>query len=349
MHRNLRRGLCSLAFTVLAALPGVASADVPPLLTQQGRLFDAAGEPATGMQDMQIAVYSAASGGTPLWTEVVAVQLDDGFFSIELGSATAFPADLWENSELYLGITVGNDPEMTPRAEIRSVPYALRAGDVTGDIHPTSVVVNGVTVIDESGAWVGNPTGLTGPVGPPGADGQIGPTGPAGPQGATGSQGPSGPPGATGPTGPAGPQGPMGATGATGSQGATGPQGPTGPAGTFTPPTVSQAIFGSGPIQHFAGNGIVLEALDSDTLQLRVTAADFYAFSFVGPNTCGANSANQGQTFTSATSVGQTLTGDICGQGSATIVTAWRFNGTNAMTWRCWRATSNHNVCQKLF
>jgi hypothetical protein len=378
MHRNLRRGLCTLAFAAVAAVSGAASAAVPQLLTQQGRLYNGAGAPVNGKQSMQFALYSTPSGGTPIWTEVMDVQIDDGYFSVELGGGAAFPADLFEEPVLYLGVTVGNDAEMSPRAEVRSVPYALRAGDVTGVIHPTSVVINGTTVIDQNGAWVGSSAGIvgpTGPQGPTGADGAVGPTGPAGltgPQGAQGPQGVAGPAGPTGPQGPiglTGPQGAQGVAGPTGAIGPTGPTGPTGPAGpqgvagpqgaqgiqgppgagSFTPLAVSNAIFGNGPIQHFAGNGIVLEAVDADTLQLRVTAADYYTFSFVGPTSCAANSASQSQAFRNATSVGQTLASDICNEGSATIVTAWKFNGTNAMMWRCWRATGNHNVCQKIF
>ena len=46
-----------------------------------------------------------------------------------------------------------------------------------------SISINGQKVIDETGNWVGNPTGL------------LGPPGPAGPQGDQGIQGPPGPAG----------------------------------------------------------------------------------------------------------------------------------------------------------
>ena len=52
-------------------------------------------------------------------------MLDNGAFSVQLGSVTAFPSSLWTGQALYLGVTVGNDPEMTPREQITSVPYAL--------------------------------------------------------------------------------------------------------------------------------------------------------------------------------------------------------------------------------
>ncbi|HJP19090.1 MAG: hypothetical protein CMD96_03515 [Gammaproteobacteria bacterium] len=62
-----------------------------------------------------------------------------------------------------------------------SLPAAML--DVAGD-----VAINGTTVIDSNGQWVGDPTGLQGPAGP--AGGPEGPAGPAGPQGPEGPQGP---------------------------------------------------------------------------------------------------------------------------------------------------------------
>src|SRR3990167_2827663 len=59
--------------------------------------------------------------------------------------------------------------------------------------------INGMTVIDSTGKWVGDPTGLQGPQGPIGDTGATGPTGP------TGATGPTGPTGTTGPQGPPGP------------------------------------------------------------------------------------------------------------------------------------------------
>src|SRR6185312_14706689 len=98
-------------------------------------------------------------------------------FSAILGEATAIPPSIFDGSPRYLGVTVGNDSEMQPRQAIFSVPYAMIAGNVNGDITPTSVSINGATVIDTKGNWVGPSSGL------------IGATGPAGPQGATGASG----------------------------------------------------------------------------------------------------------------------------------------------------------------
>src|SRR5439155_18765986 len=112
--------------------------------------------------------------------------------------ATAIPASVFDGSPRYLGVTVGTDPEMTPRQAIFAVPYAMIAGNVNGDITPTSVAVNGGTVIDNQGHWVGSNSGLVGPTGPAGAPGA---TGAAGAPGATGAPGAIGATGAAGATG----------------------------------------------------------------------------------------------------------------------------------------------------
>ena len=97
-----------------------------------------------------------------------------------------------------------------------------------------SVAVNGSTIINSSGEWIGSNSGIQGPTGPTGAQGAGGPTGAqgaGGPTGAQGAGGPTGAQGAGGPTGAQGAGGPQGPGGPTGAQGAGGPQGPGGPTG----------------------------------------------------------------------------------------------------------------------
>lgn len=115
--------VCCLASLLV---PAYASAAVPQTLTQQGRLLNMDGTPVAGPVRMIFALYSSTTDTTPIWTETQSnVMLDNGAFSVQLGSVTAFPSNVWTGGTLYLGVTVGNDPEMTPREEITSVPYAL--------------------------------------------------------------------------------------------------------------------------------------------------------------------------------------------------------------------------------
>lgn len=262
--------------SLLAALvmPPVAEA-APRFLAQQGRLLDVSGRPISGMIKMRFALYAQPTEGEPFWIETQEVPVEDGYFHVVLGSKTALEPALFDGLPVHLGISVQEDPEMRPREEIVSVPYALFAGDVRGHINPSGVSINGTQVIDHEGNWVGPGSGLMGPSGESvaatplpaghatcahggvqfsvggqttyacngtpgtaGPAGAAGPQGPAGPQGVAGPAGPAGPMGPAGPQGAAGPQGSAGltgATGATGPQGLQGPQGPPGPQGATGP------------------------------------------------------------------------------------------------------------------
>jgi len=262
----------AVAFAFVA-ISVAARAAVPQTLDQQGRFLKMDGTPETGVLNVTFAAYASATGGNPMWTEMQPLQLDAaGFYAAQLGSVSAFPKGLWNGSELFLGITVEGESEMTPRQPIVSVPYALKAGtsdDVTGDIHPTSITVNGKTIVDA----MGNTTIM----GPPG------PQGPAGMQGPAGAQGPAGPTGPTGAMGSPGPQGPMGATGA---------QGPQGPAGI----SIGWNQNGNNIYNTNAGNVGVGNANPN----ARVTVSDAaYAGSFTGTSSTiavgGGNGIQNGQ------------------------------------------------------
>jgi hypothetical protein len=251
---------------LVAALLGLAAvalaADVPQTLTHQGRLFDAAGNVVKGNVSMVYSIYDKLDATQPIWTETLNADLTDGYFAVRLGETVPLKG-VFDGSVRYLGIKVGEDAEMTPRTAIESVPYALLAGNAIGDITPTSVTINGKPVIDSTGKWVGDPTGLVGPQGPEGPQGPQGPkgatgaTGPTGPKGDTGATGPQGPKGDTGATGATGPTGPKGDTGATGATGPTGPKGDTGATGATGPkgdPGVVYTGVFAGPVASIAGN-----------------------------------------------------------------------------------------------
>ena len=101
-------------------------------IAYQGRLADSSGTPLTQTLAMSFRLYSAVTGGTPLWTEQWTgsngVKVSDGLFNVMLGSLTPIPqAVITGNANLFLGITVGTDDEMTPRVQLGSVPFAVQA------------------------------------------------------------------------------------------------------------------------------------------------------------------------------------------------------------------------------
>jgi hypothetical protein len=314
--RSRAHRLLPLLFAPAAlALAPQALADLPATLTEQGRLFDSNGAPINAALTITFAVYAAPQGGAPLWAETQQIGLDEGYFSTQLGAGTPFPASLWDGSPRYVGVQVGADPEMSPRQAATSVPYALRAQDAVGDLHPRSVSVNGTLVIDSSGSWVGSTVGLAGPAGP---------QGPAGAQGAQGPAGAQGPQGVQGAQGPAGPAGPTGATGATGAQGLVGPQGPQGPAGTlsgglagYLPIWTGGSTLGNGQV--FDNGTTVGVGTNSPLASARLDVA-------------GNLNVQGGVTLSAGIQVGSAV---ACGPAQAGSIrwTGTDFNGCNGSSW----------------
>jgi hypothetical protein len=219
-------------FTLLIA--GQTSlADIPRTIAHQGRVWDSASMlPLEGLQDLTFVLYQ---DDLPQWTEILTVNFSDGYYSVVLGQQSPIPETMFTTSTgISLGITIGDDAELTPRMEMSSVPFAFHAAtsdNVTGDITPTSIHVGGQLIVDEYGSWVGDTAGLEGPAGPQGPEGPVGVAGPVGPIGPMGPAGPAGPIGPAGPVGLTGPAGADGLDGADGPQGPQGDPGPEGPAG----------------------------------------------------------------------------------------------------------------------
>ena len=98
---RMLRKLAGLVVLVLAAAPVYAASPttVPATVTQQGRLLNLDGTPAVGPVSVVFTLYDAATAGNTLWTETQStVALDDGYFSIQLGSVTPFTAGLWNGA-----------------------------------------------------------------------------------------------------------------------------------------------------------------------------------------------------------------------------------------------------------
>jgi hypothetical protein len=108
-----------------------AQAFTTGVLSYQGTLVDSLGNPVTGSDNLTFSLYSSLSSTTPLWQEVRsgvnAVPIADGLFSIMLGSLQPIPVSVWDESELYLGVKVGADSEMSPRERLAIVPSAAIA------------------------------------------------------------------------------------------------------------------------------------------------------------------------------------------------------------------------------
>jgi len=149
-----------------------ATAIVGGAIPIQGRLTDADGNPLPdGDYTLTFRLYDIVVGGTPLCVDVDgppgdpshSVHVADGLFAASMDSCTA---DVLNGQQLYLGIEVGDDGEMTPRQYIYPVPYAwsLRPGAViNGDVAGDSVLqVHNASRSNGSKGVYGRAYGVTG-------------------------------------------------------------------------------------------------------------------------------------------------------------------------------------------
>lgn len=118
------------------------AASVPPLINYQGRLTDANGVGLTGTKRLEFNVYDATTGGNIVWGIQIIddVPLVDGHFNVILSTDNQGRsiADAFNSKNRYIAIKVGEPhtdlsgvPEISPRQQILSAPYAVQAARAT--------------------------------------------------------------------------------------------------------------------------------------------------------------------------------------------------------------------------
>ncbi|MBU0982566.1 MAG: hypothetical protein KKA42_01755 [candidate division Zixibacteria bacterium] len=135
-----------------------AAADVPKLVSYQGRLTGATGIPLDTTVNLTFSVYTDTTGVNILWEETQEnVVVTDGMFSVLLGSEKDLPESFFDGAMHGLTVAVGSDPEMLPPLPMVSVVYALRAlvadsalaASVSpGSIDSTEIADGGISLAD---------------------------------------------------------------------------------------------------------------------------------------------------------------------------------------------------------
>ena len=127
-------------------LTSTATGSSKTTINYQGYLTDSSGNPVNDPLDMVFRLYNVESGGEALWTETQNVEVQDGLFSVLLGNVTPISTEIIaSNNDLWLGIAVGGDEEMSPREKIASAPYAMLANVPDGSITQAKLADNAVT------------------------------------------------------------------------------------------------------------------------------------------------------------------------------------------------------------
>ncbi len=173
-----------LRFLLLIALaciwiPQTASA-LPDQIAHEGLLFDPGGRRLSGEHDLRLRLWDQLEGGGLLFEETHPnVSFHNGYYSLQIGSREPLrPELMW--ADLFLSIGLDGAEDLSPRIPILKLPGALvteEARSFEGPVHPDSLSVGGVQVINAQGIWVGDDQDLSGPQGAVGPEGEQGPAG----------------------------------------------------------------------------------------------------------------------------------------------------------------------------
>ena len=143
----------------LAFLVSNAGAEIPRVISYQGRISDEEGNPvADGTYNMRFRIYDAATEGDLEWDSgVQSVALDCGIFNVLLGDPGQPALDMEFAEEYWLVVTF-NGVNQLPRQRLTSVGYAYMAsglvpgtevsGNVDSGTYATFPAHNTATVSD---------------------------------------------------------------------------------------------------------------------------------------------------------------------------------------------------------
>lgn len=174
MNRSISRPL--RAFLVLTASLGPAGLSqaqsaLPNLMTYQAFVTDASNVPLANATPANFVttfrIYDSATGNTIVWAEQQTVTIFQGNFSVLLGNGQAAGSDprppldtVFTGPNRYMGITVGANPEFTPRQRILPNAYAYRAkvAESVGSV----ISLNGTTTNFSGGFTAGGGSSISG-------------------------------------------------------------------------------------------------------------------------------------------------------------------------------------------
>ncbi|MCB1047897.1 MAG: hypothetical protein KDC10_11930 [Calditrichaeota bacterium] len=137
---------------------GERTGNAPDRVDFQGRLADSGGSPLDSTLSIHFSLYDVETGGTSLWNESVVTEVVGGLFHVLLGAYSPLDASLFSGPNRWIGLTVGDDAEMTPRVRVGAVPYALQAG--AGDNMGNHTATQNITLGNRSISGDGDNEGI---------------------------------------------------------------------------------------------------------------------------------------------------------------------------------------------
>ena len=147
----------TFASVILARSAVQTPSGAPGTMTHQGYLVES-GTAISGTVALEFGLYSASSGGSPLWEETHAsVPVSGGYYTVVLGNTSPLDASLFASTTRYLQVSVdtGGGFVDLPRQAVTSVPFAFQAAHA--DAADTAAFADTAALADAA-PW----SGLTG-------------------------------------------------------------------------------------------------------------------------------------------------------------------------------------------
>lgn len=111
----------------------------------QGTLRLADGALANGTFQIRLRLYNQPVGGSTLHDETFSsVVVSEGIFSVVVGDGgTPIGNTVFDNAQLFLGITVNSDSELLPRQRLHPVPWAMQASTAQSAVIANNLAAGG--------------------------------------------------------------------------------------------------------------------------------------------------------------------------------------------------------------
>ncbi|MBW1791010.1 MAG: hypothetical protein JRJ14_01890 [Deltaproteobacteria bacterium] len=148
--------LLIFSLVLISSLAMSAIAQDSLLINYQGRLTNNVGDPLDTTVMIMFNIYDGEEHY--FWGEGQSTTVTNGLFNVILGSVIPLPDTVFSGGDRYLGITVGADPEISPRTLLTSAPSAAHAhhastadtaGYVEGGVGVTQFInIDGVELVN---------------------------------------------------------------------------------------------------------------------------------------------------------------------------------------------------------
>jgi hypothetical protein len=119
---------------------------LPSTLSYQGMLTRSGDEAVEdGIYEMHFSLYTETEPSTSLWSETHGVTVVKGVFNVILGTLNSL--ELPFDEQYYLGIAVGEGPELSPRIALTSSAYSFRAYSLVNNAVKTENIEDGAVTL----------------------------------------------------------------------------------------------------------------------------------------------------------------------------------------------------------